>query len=206
MIWAVFCLLFGLAIGVSANDANETPTVTPADDVPADVVPVGDSNPCPELPQGAVPLENWSILLELVGQSRPEPLSSSYDTEEDSAFPAAVLYNRMIIGSEDEFRELSAGLLTEIDWETSRVLVIEEYASYKFDTLDRDARLSGIYVFEESLIVSQTSTYYGPCQGVAQDSVGVSFENSFLLIVLPREPATITYHWCRVGDCPPDIP
>ena len=93
-----------------------------------------------------------------------------------------------------------------VDWTTSRVVVFQEYASYRFGRLDGRTVLSGVYRFGDSLVFRSTYTNYGPCQGIAQDPSWFSYSSSFLLVVVPREPDRVTFSLCIIGGCPPDIP
>lgn len=151
-------------------------------------------NYCPDLPESAVPLD-YTILARLEFPIDPE---MGIDPES--------LSDQLTLDCEAEYRRVFGEESSGIDWEFSRILVVEEFASRSRYGLDSEVVLSGIYTTGESVIVSQTSTNYGPCQGIAQDSTGFSVESSYLIVALPREPAAIVYHLCTRGECPPDIP
>ena len=172
--------------------------------VPEDPVAVDAWEACPELPSDAAAVEYRVLPLSIHrsdGDRVPMPSDDSLQDPGD-----LVLTDRMLIEDERRYREVFGHGSTDMDWDDSRILVIEEFVSYKLGSLDGAVRFSGVYRSGESLIVSQTSTNYGPCQGIAQDPSWYSFEITYLLVVLPRFPVRINYHWCSIGGCPPDIP
>jgi hypothetical protein len=159
---------------------------------------------CPDLPLDAIPAD-FRVLPVRVGRSGGSMPGPELH-EPTGEFADIMLFDGMLIESEANYREVVGAESADVDWETSRILVVEEFSSYKLGSLDSDVRLSGVYLSGDSLIISQTSTNYGPCQGIAQDPSWFSFDTTYLLLVLPRGPEHIVYHWCSIGRCPPDIP
>jgi len=198
---AFFPLSADTSAGPDSGDAGDQLAV---DAIAADPILTDEFNSCPDLPASVVPVDYWILATSAGIRDDRGPVSIVTD---QSSNPAnAALSDRQLINSEARYEEIFGVAPAGVDWTTSRILIVEEFTSYKFGELNSDFRLSGVYISGNSIIVSETSSHYGPCQGIAQDPSWYSFDARYLVLVLPREPANIEYHFCSVGDCPPNIP
>lgn len=195
----MICLLFVVISFPLSADSN-----VPTDAIEADPILTDEFNSCPDLPVDAISV-HYRILA-TIGGNRDGRGPGLMVPEEETNPGIVALFDRQLIDGEVQYQEIYGAASAGVDWASSRVLIVEEFASYKFGEIDSDIRLSGVYMSGNSIIVSQTSTHYGPCQGIAQDPSWFSFDITYLLLVLPRRPEHIAYHFCRIGDCPPDIP
>lgn len=188
----------------ATTDAADEVDQIAVDVIAADPILMDEFNSCPDLPVDAVPV-HYRILA-VIGGNRdgrgPELMAPDKETRPVNA----AVFDRQLIDSEGRYQEVFGAASVGVDWATSRVLIVDEFTLYKFGEIDSDIRLSGVFISGNSIIVSETSNHYGPCQGIAQDPSWYSFDVRYLAVVLPREPVDIEYQFCSVGGCPPDIP
>jgi len=191
----VCALIVALSVPLAADDG-----------VQPEPIPFDEFSSCPDLPPDAVPI-SYRVIAVRAGTRGDSVRKPRLDEPGDEdPFASVAVFDGMLIDSEANYQEALGAASVDMDWEASRIVVVEEFVSYKFGELDSDIRLSGVYESGDSIIISQTGTNYRPCQGIAQDPSWFSFDMTYLLLVLPRRPEHIAYHFCRVGGCPPDIP
>jgi hypothetical protein len=184
-----------LAVGhVVADDAQPVEPIIP--------------DPCPDVPFDAERLD-YSVLAIYSQHPGIGPVIDPVTGSEPPPVPWDRLYHLQVIGTQSEFTEIfgqTGAAASGVDWHQSRLVVFLEFTTYQYYEIDSDSRLTGVYLLGDTILLRETSTNYGPCQGVAQDPESYSIGVTCLLLILPRAPERVTVSRCRVGDCPPDIP
>ena len=145
---------------------------------------------CPELPAGAVAVEYRFFPMpksrHSVSRKASDGMSEGVsdrasDSDADGLGVPPVLRtppykDGLLIGSVAAFHELFGEAAPEIGWDSSRMLVVEESRTYRRNDLENETRITGVHVTEDSLIV------------------------------IPKTPERVLFRFCRIGDCPPNIP
>jgi hypothetical protein len=156
---------------------------------------------CPEPPPGSYPAEYRILLTQTqAGRVRPTPLSKA---QPERLYPVR---DRQQIREEAEYVSVFGAPSQGIDWSVSRILVVELTTTYKLNALDSAVTLSGIHADADAIYVRLSFTQYGPCQGIAQQAEWYSYDRTDVFVLLPALPAEISFYYCIIGGCPPDIP
>lgn len=174
-----------------------------ADEGDTDVPQRGEApgSECGGPPQGAQPVP-YRILFSQVeaaaGALVPPPPTGSKRTFS--------VYDRQQIVSEEQYQRVFGEHSNDIDWNKSRIVVVQLSTAYKLGNLESEMTLAGIFQTAGTISIGLTFTQYGPCQGTAQLPEWFSYQQTDLIVLLPAAPSDISFYSCEVGGCPPNIP
>jgi hypothetical protein len=161
------------------------------------------------LPRGAVAVEFkviFAIEKDPVPQVAQPWANSGADgagSKTEMAIPAR---EGELIESAAEYESIFKQPSRDIDWETQRIYVAEEQTVYRLSRLESTSSLSGVYRTTDALYIGQTTTFVGPCQGIAQLREWFSYRHRYLFLLIPRMPQRIVRFSTSIGGCPPNIP
>ena len=210
LVLSLFCLIFVFNRSLSGDEGDQDHEVYESDElILKEVLP--DSmdlySPCEKPPAGATPVTSTILPITLNTNEGMYDIiiPDSPDKEKEETKNISVYY-RQIIETGEEYIQIFGEPSDTIDWKNQRILVYEQTNCYKFNDLGYTSYLSGVYAYEDTIYIGTTTTHYGPCQGIHQDMSWFSFDTQIIFILLPRLPEKITYYYCTIGGCPPDIP
>ena len=141
------------------------------------------------------------------GRDRFEPLMDAALSEkkEPERDPVDLSqYTSGMVNSRKAYKPLKKYLNLEIDWKREKVAFYTSSTTYKHGDLDSDSMLTGVSISADgkTLCFRYRSTFYGVCQGIAQQMEWYSHETTTYAIVIPNTVEQITCTWCHSGpDC-----